>query len=171
MTISILPVQTYFLGHKSDLTNAGPDGIKPIVMKNLHLVIAPTVQVIYQKSYTSHQTPDEWRQANVTPIYNKKEQDGPGKLPPSVTHVYRKQTDGACDCVLHDEAPWRVTTYSAQISMASDDIVRVRHNYLTLHTHWPACQHAQRGPNKCHHNGFRQGLRHCAPRSATDQVE
>jgi len=56
---------------------AGPDQIKPIILKNLHLIIAPTLQVIFQKAYTTKQTPAEWRKACITPIFKKGKKEEP----------------------------------------------------------------------------------------------
>ena len=70
---------------------AGPDNIKPIVLKNLHLVIAPTLQVIFEKAYTTQQTPEEWRKAYVTPIYKKGKREDPANYRPvSLTCVVSK---------------------------------------------------------------------------------
>ena len=50
---------------------AGPDAIRPLVLKELHLEISPVLAFIFQKSKETGEVPDEWRQANVVPIYKK----------------------------------------------------------------------------------------------------
>jgi len=70
---------------------AGPDGVKPLILKNLHMVIAPTLQIIFQKAYDSHRTPDEWRKACITPIYKKGSKEDPANYRPvSLTCVVSK---------------------------------------------------------------------------------
>jgi len=60
----------------------GPDGIKPVVLQNLHMSIAPILQLLFQKCYDTQQTPDEWRRANVTPIYKKGDKSDPANYRP-----------------------------------------------------------------------------------------
>ena len=50
---------------------AGPDNIKPVLLKELHQEIAPALQVIFQLSLTSGTLPEDWTKARVTPIYKK----------------------------------------------------------------------------------------------------
>ena len=50
---------------------AGPDNIKPIVLKELHQELAPALKVIFQLSLTSGTLPDDWTKARVSPIYKK----------------------------------------------------------------------------------------------------
>ena len=50
----------------------GPDNISPRVLKELYFSIAPTLQVIYERSYNDGVVPYDWLHANVCSIYNKK---------------------------------------------------------------------------------------------------
>ena len=50
---------------------AGPDAIRPLVLKELHLEISPFLTFLFQKSKETGEVPDEWRQANVVPLYKK----------------------------------------------------------------------------------------------------
>ena len=50
---------------------AGPDNIKPIVLKELRQELAPALNVIFQLSLTSGTLPDDWTKARVSPIYKK----------------------------------------------------------------------------------------------------
>ena len=50
---------------------AGPDDLKPAVLKELHSEIAPILQKIFQASLNSGTLPDDWTKARVTPIYKK----------------------------------------------------------------------------------------------------
>ena len=56
---------------------AGPDSIRPLILKELHLEISPILTLIFQRSLDTGEVPDEWRQANVAPIYKK----GPKQIP------------------------------------------------------------------------------------------
>ena len=70
---------------------AGPDGIKPVILKHLHLVIAPTLQIIFEKSYNTRQTPEDWKKAHVTPIFKKGKKDNPANYRPiSLTCIISK---------------------------------------------------------------------------------
>ena len=55
---------------------AGPDNIRPIILKTLCHVISPILTFMFQRSLRTGELPDEWRQANVVPIFKK----GPRKL-------------------------------------------------------------------------------------------
>ena len=50
---------------------AGPDNIKPIVLKELAHEILDVVSLIFQKSLNTGQIPSEWKKANVAPLYKK----------------------------------------------------------------------------------------------------
>ena len=50
---------------------AGPDSIRPIILKTLHDEISPILTFIFQVSIHKGELPDEWRQANVVPIFKK----------------------------------------------------------------------------------------------------
>jgi hypothetical protein len=56
---------------------AGPDSIRPLVLKELYLEITPILTFIFQRTIDTGEIPDEWRQANVVPIYKK----GPKSIP------------------------------------------------------------------------------------------
>ena len=51
----------------------GPDGLPPSLLKKLAPVIAPTLQLIFQKSLDCGQVPTDWKTANVCPIFKKGE--------------------------------------------------------------------------------------------------
>ena len=50
---------------------SGPDSIPPTVLKELSNEIAPILQIIFQISLTTGQVPDDWKEANVAPIFKK----------------------------------------------------------------------------------------------------
>ncbi|KAF1484442.1 hypothetical protein FQV17_0012354, partial [Megadyptes antipodes antipodes] len=70
--------------HKS----MGPDGIHPRVLRELVEELAKPLSIIYQQSWLTGEVPDDWRLANVTPIYKKGRKEDPGNYRPvSLTSV------------------------------------------------------------------------------------
>ena len=49
----------------------GPDGLSARVLKECSSEIAPILAFIYNESLTQETVPDDWRQANVAPVYKK----------------------------------------------------------------------------------------------------
>ncbi|KFW70172.1 RNA-directed DNA polymerase from mobile element jockey, partial [Pygoscelis adeliae] len=71
-------------GHKS----MGLDGIHPRVLRELAEELAKALSIIYQQSWLTGEVPDDWRLANVTPIYKKGRKEDPGNYRPvSLTSV------------------------------------------------------------------------------------
>ena len=52
------------------------------VLRELAEVIAKTVSTIYQHSCSTREVPEDWRLANVTPIYKKGCKEDPGNYRP-----------------------------------------------------------------------------------------
>ena len=50
---------------------AGPDAIKPVVLKELAHQIAPTVSAVFQLSLDIGTIPQDWKTAFVSPICKK----------------------------------------------------------------------------------------------------
>ncbi|MEW8547734.1 MAG: endonuclease/exonuclease/phosphatase family protein, partial [Candidatus Thiodiazotropha sp.] len=66
----------------------GPDNLGPRVLKELAEDIAPILLVIFQKSLDTGEIPEDWRTANVTPVYKKGEKYQPENYRPiSLTSV------------------------------------------------------------------------------------
>ena len=69
----------------------GPDGIYPRVLRELAEVLAKPVSIIYQQSWSKGEVPDDWKLANVTPIYKKGQREDPGNYRPvTLTSVLGK---------------------------------------------------------------------------------
>ena len=70
--------------HKS----MGPDEIHPRVLREQVEEIAELLSIIYQRSLLTGEVPEDWRLANVTPIYKKGCREDPGNYRPvSLTSV------------------------------------------------------------------------------------
>ena len=60
--------------HKS----MGPDGMHPRVLRELADIIAEPLSVIFERSWRTGEVPEDWRKANVTPIFKKGKKEDPG---------------------------------------------------------------------------------------------
>ncbi|CAM5114180.1 unnamed protein product [Eretmochelys imbricata] len=70
--------------HKS----MGPDELHPRVLKELAAVIAEPLAIIFENSWQMGEVPDDWKKANVVPIFNKGKKEDPGNYRPvSLTSV------------------------------------------------------------------------------------
>ena len=62
---------------RNDLQNlkpfkaAGPDRLKPLLLKELREEIAPIIQIIFERSLQTGKLPADWCRAQVTPIFKK----------------------------------------------------------------------------------------------------
>ena len=66
----------------------GPDGLSARVLKECSSEIAPMLAFIYNESLAQGTVPDEWRQANVAPVYKKGEKyDEANYRPVSLTCI------------------------------------------------------------------------------------
>ena len=50
---------------------SGPDMIPARILKDFSDVIAPVLTVIFQKTFRHGEVPEDWKSANVTPIFKK----------------------------------------------------------------------------------------------------
>ena len=51
--------------------DTGPDQIKPIILNNLSTPLSPILKHLFQKLLDSVTLPPIWKDANVTPVYQK----------------------------------------------------------------------------------------------------
>ena len=61
---------------------AGPDEIKPSVLKALRNEIAPVIQLIFERSLATEVLPSDWTKANVSPVYKKGDKSDPANYRP-----------------------------------------------------------------------------------------
>uniref|UniRef100_A0A8B9CF24 Reverse transcriptase domain-containing protein n=1 Tax=Anser brachyrhynchus TaxID=132585 RepID=A0A8B9CF24_9AVES len=70
--------------HKS----MGPNGMHPHVLRELAEVIAEPLSIIFERSWRQGEVPEDWRIANVTPVFKKGKKEDPGNYRPvSLTSV------------------------------------------------------------------------------------
>ena len=50
---------------------AGPDRIKPVILQELRVELAPIIKVLFERSLESGAVPLIWNSANVSPIFKK----------------------------------------------------------------------------------------------------
>ena len=71
------------------------DGIHPRVLRELAEEVAKPLSIIYQQSWLTGEVQDDWRIANVTPIYEKCQKEDPENYRPvSLTLVLGKIMKG-----------------------------------------------------------------------------
>ena len=60
----------------------GPDGIKPIILKELREEIAPVIHQIFQKSISTGKIRSDWTKANVSSVFKKGSKSDPANYRP-----------------------------------------------------------------------------------------
>ncbi|PKU43990.1 rna-directed dna polymerase from mobile element jockey- hypothetical protein [Limosa lapponica baueri] len=56
----------------------GPDGMHPQVLRELAELIAGPSSIIFEKSWRIGEVPEDWRKANVIPVFKKGKKEEPG---------------------------------------------------------------------------------------------
>jgi hypothetical protein len=87
----------------------GPDGMGSLLLKELVDQVTRPLTTIYNKSLTTGDVPEDWRRANVTPIYKKGMKSDPANYRPvSLTSVCCKMLES----IVRDEIVEHLTSNS-----------------------------------------------------------
>jgi len=76
--------------HLSILDTHKSMGMHPRVLRELADVIAEPLSIIFERSWRTGEVPEDWRKANVTPIFKKGKKEDPGTKGRSVSPPSRE---------------------------------------------------------------------------------
>ena len=75
--------------------SSGPDGFLPRVLKEVRDQVAPLLMEIFNKSLETGEVPEEWKVADITPIFKKGDRECPANFRPiSLTSIIGKMLEG-----------------------------------------------------------------------------
>ena len=66
----------------------GPDGMHPRVLRELAVVIAEPLSIVFERSWRTGEVTEDWRKASDTPMFKKGKKEDPGNYRPvSLTSI------------------------------------------------------------------------------------
>jgi len=72
----------------------GPDRMHPRVLRELADAIAELLSIIFERSWRTGEVPEDWRKANVNPVFKKGKKEDPGNYRPvSLTSIPGKMME------------------------------------------------------------------------------
>ena len=60
----------------------GSTGLHPRVPREMAVVLARLLSIMFERLWRSGETPGNWRKANIVPIFRKGQKDNPGDCSP-----------------------------------------------------------------------------------------
>ena len=75
----------------------GDDSIHPVILRKLAQQLAKPLSMMFTRSLKSGQVPQDWRLANVTPIFKKGSKKASQQLPPHKFNITSMQNYGETD--------------------------------------------------------------------------
>ncbi|KGL73116.1 Putative 115 kDa protein in type-1 retrotransposable element R1DM, partial [Tinamus guttatus] len=77
-----------YLGKLDTHKSMGLDGMHPRVLRELAVVIAQLLSIIFERSWRAGEVPEDWKKTNVTPVFKKDKREDPGNYSPvSLTSI------------------------------------------------------------------------------------
>ncbi|GAB0208442.1 mitochondrial enolase superfamily member 1 [Grus japonensis] len=103
------------LGNLNIHKSMGPDGMHPHVLRELADVIAKPLSIIFERSWRTGEVPEDWRKANVTPVFKKGKKEDPGNYRPvSLTSIPGKMMEQLTLGVIYKYVEEKKVTGSGQ---------------------------------------------------------
>ena len=93
----------------------GPDALSARVLKECSSEIAPILALIYNEALAQGTVPDDWRQANVAPIFKKGEKyDAANYRPVSLTCICCKTWEHIIVCTINKNLAFEIILADCQ---------------------------------------------------------
>ncbi|GAB0181731.1 mitochondrial enolase superfamily member 1 [Grus japonensis] len=103
------------LGKLDTHKSMGPDGMHLQVLRELADVIARLLSIIFERSWRTGEVPEDWRKANVTPVFKKGKKEDPGNYRPvSLTSIPEKIVEQLILGVINKHVEEKVVIGSGQ---------------------------------------------------------
>ena len=83
-----------YLTTLNEFKSPGPDEWHPRVLKELAEELSEPLSIIFLKSWESGEVPEDWRRANVVPIFKKGKKKGTWELQASQPDINPSQNSG-----------------------------------------------------------------------------